>query len=173
MKISKKMKALALCVLLCMSLVLGACGEKQAPAQAASGAEAEYTVTVVDGSGKPYTSGIIVQFMANGEKVALQTINENGIASKTLAKGERSDYVSRLQARLYALGYLSKTGSLTGCLCNDAGVVYTPKGDYAIVTFYNGNVGTEEEYWREGSYRNGEELLAQVSKAVYDIYMEA
>ena len=65
-----------------------------------------------------------------------------------------------------------KTGSLTGCLCNDAGVVYTPKGDYAIVTFYNGNVGTEEEYWREGSYRNGEELLAQVSKAVYDIYME-
>ena len=33
---------------------------------------------------------------------------------KTLAKGERSDYVSRLQARLYALGYLSKTGSLTG-----------------------------------------------------------
>lgn len=33
---------------------------------------------------------------------------------KTLAKGEKSDYVSRLQARLYALGYLSKTGSLTG-----------------------------------------------------------
>ena len=33
---------------------------------------------------------------------------------KTLAKGENSDYVSRLQARLYALGYLSKTGSLTG-----------------------------------------------------------
>jgi len=33
---------------------------------------------------------------------------------KTLAKGERSDYVSRVQARLYALGYLSKTGSLTG-----------------------------------------------------------
>lgn len=33
---------------------------------------------------------------------------------KTLAKGEKSDYVSRIQARLYALGYLSKTGSLTG-----------------------------------------------------------
>ena len=33
---------------------------------------------------------------------------------KTLAKGEKSDYVSRLQARLYALGYLGKTGSLTG-----------------------------------------------------------
>ena len=33
---------------------------------------------------------------------------------KTLAKGDKSDYVSRLQARLYALGYLSKTGSLTG-----------------------------------------------------------
>jgi cell wall-associated NlpC family hydrolase len=33
---------------------------------------------------------------------------------KTLSKGENSDYVSRVQARLYALGYLSKTGSLTG-----------------------------------------------------------
>ena len=66
-----------------------------------------------------------------------------------------------------------KTGSLTSCLLNDAGVVYTPKGDYAIVTFYNGHVGSEEEYWSADCYRNGEELLAQASKAVYDIYMDA
>ena len=88
MNISKKFRALALCVLLCVSLLLGACGNSQAPAEAPSGTDVEYTVTVVDGSGKPYTSGIIVQFMQNGEKVALQTINENGVASKTLAKGE-------------------------------------------------------------------------------------
>ena len=65
-----------------------------------------------------------------------------------------------------------KTGTLTNCLCNDAGVVYTPKGDYVIVTFYNGNVGTKEEWQKDGTVREAEELLSRVSKAVYDIYME-
>ena len=65
-----------------------------------------------------------------------------------------------------------KTGTLTSCLCNDAGVVYTPKGDYAIVAFYNGNVGTKEEWQKEGIVREAEELLAQVSKVTYEIYME-
>ncbi|MBE6961551.1 MAG: serine hydrolase [Ruminococcaceae bacterium] len=65
-----------------------------------------------------------------------------------------------------------KTGSLTNCLCNDAGVVYTPKGDYVIVTFYNGNVGTKEEWEKDGSAGAAEEFLARISKAVYDIYME-
>lgn len=90
MKISKKFGAFALCVLLLtMTLLLGACGGEQAPAEApASGTDAEYTVKVVDGSGNPYTSGVIVQFMQNGEKVALQTIDANGVAVKTLAKGD-------------------------------------------------------------------------------------
>lgn len=65
-----------------------------------------------------------------------------------------------------------KTGSLTRGLCNDAGVVYTSKGDYVIVTFYNGNVGEETEYWKETVTQEAEELLARISKAVYDIYME-
>lgn len=64
-----------------------------------------------------------------------------------------------------------KTGSLAKGLCNDAGLVYTSKGDYAIVTFYNGNVATEEEYLRENIRVEAEELLAQISKAVYHIYM--
>ena len=65
-----------------------------------------------------------------------------------------------------------KTGSLASCLCNDAGVVYTEKGDYVIVTFYNGNVGTREEWQKEGTSVAAEELLARVSRAVYDLYME-
>ena len=48
---------------------------------------------------------------------------------KTLSKGEKSDYVSRVQARLYALGYLSKTGSLTG--------EYTDKTASAVKLFQN------------------------------------
>ena len=87
MKFSKKFGALLLAMLLSVSMILGACGSKQAPESGASN-EMEYTVKVVDGAGNPYTSGIIVQFMHNGEKAALQTINESGVASKVMAKGE-------------------------------------------------------------------------------------
>lgn len=87
MNISKKFGAIALCVLLlCMSMMMAACGGEQA-APTPSG-EIEYVVKVVDGSGNPYTSGIIVQFMKNGEKAALQTIDENGVAAKAMAAGE-------------------------------------------------------------------------------------
>lgn len=66
-----------------------------------------------------------------------------------------------------------KTGTLTRGLCNDAGIVYTPKGDYAIMIFYNGNLGTREEYDSPLLNVRCDELLAQISKAVYEIYMEA
>ena len=80
MTMNKKFGALVLCLLLSVSLLLGACGNAQAPAEEANGGtDAEYVVKVVDGSGNPYTSGVIVQFMKNGEKVALQTIDENGV----------------------------------------------------------------------------------------------
>jgi hypothetical protein len=86
---NRKFGALVLCLLLSVSLILGACGNAQAPAEeAGSGTDAEYVVKVVDGSGNPYTSGVIVQFMKNGEKVALQTIDANGVAAKTMAKGD-------------------------------------------------------------------------------------
>lgn len=38
----------------------------------------------------------------------------SGLLYKNLSKGDKGDDVSRLQARLYALGYLSKTNSLDG-----------------------------------------------------------
>ena len=50
---------------------------------------------------------------------------------KTLAKGDKSDHVSRVQARLYALGYLSKTGSLSG--------EYTTTTASAVKLFQNTN----------------------------------
>ena len=86
----KKFGALLLCILL---LLLTACGGEQPSAPTSgtvgsSGSEAEYRVTVVDGSGVPYTTGVIVQFMRNGEKAALQTVDANGVAAKTLEKGD-------------------------------------------------------------------------------------
>ncbi len=92
MNVSKKFGTVALCVLfLCVTLMLGACGGEPAATHTAgsnSGSEAEYRVSVVDGSGVPYTTGVIVQFMQNGEKIALQTVDANGVAAKTLAKGD-------------------------------------------------------------------------------------
>lgn len=101
----------------------------------------------------------------------------------TLLSREASDRVLELMAPIPAKARLAKympagvrvarkTGTLARGLYNDAGVVYTPKGDYVIVTFYNGNVGEEDEYWKETIAVEAEELLARISKAVYDIYME-
>ena len=86
----KKFGALLLCILL---LLLTACGGEQpsdptSGTVGSSGSEAEYRVIVVDGSGAPYTTGVIVQFMRNGEKAALQTVDANGVAAKTLEKGD-------------------------------------------------------------------------------------
>lgn len=109
---SKKIGAFALCVLLLtMTLIMGACGGEQAPAEApANGSDAEYIVRVVDGSGNPYTSGIIVQFMQNGEKVALQTIDANGVAAKTMARG---DYTVELMFTGNAEDYFYEKEGLT------------------------------------------------------------
>lgn len=87
MNFSKRMSAL-LCVLL-LTVCLALAGCNSAPAEEAPASnEIAYTVRVVDGAGAPYTTGVIVQFMKNGEKAALQTIDANGVATKTMTKGE-------------------------------------------------------------------------------------
>lgn len=88
MKISKRMGAILLALVMTAALVFSGCGGQQAQDAPAATNEIEYSVKVVDGAGNPYTTGVIVQFMKNGEKAALQTIDANGVATKTLAKGE-------------------------------------------------------------------------------------
>ena len=82
MNVSKRFGAWMLGILLLtMCLMLGACGG-ETTAEPTSGSnttsELEYRVTVVDGAGTPYTTGVIVQFMQNGQKVALQTVDGKG-----------------------------------------------------------------------------------------------
>lgn len=50
--------------------------------------EKTYSVTVKDALGQPYTTGVVVRFLQNGQQVAMQPCDENGVAAKTLAKGE-------------------------------------------------------------------------------------
>ena len=48
----------------------------------------DYQVKVLDGQGSPMTSGIVVKFLKNGEQVAMQKTDANGVATKKLEKGD-------------------------------------------------------------------------------------
>lgn len=77
----KRVLALLLAVALCAG-ALAACGGET------GGKEQAYSVKVVDGQGAPYTTGVIVKFMQGDTQVAMQLVNAEGIAEKTLPKGD-------------------------------------------------------------------------------------
>ena len=62
-----------------------------------------------------------------------------------------------------------KTGSLDH-EANDVGIVYTPAGNYILACFYNGNLSSEEEYLSTVWNEKGTEILAQLSREIYDAY---
>ncbi len=63
--------------LMCIAMGLTGCsGQKK------------YTVTVKDALGNPYSDGVIVQFLQDGQQVAIQPCDEEGVATKKLDKGE-------------------------------------------------------------------------------------
>ena len=87
MKLTKRIPAFLLCLLfICSMLVLSACGSNEGGTDNAD--TLSYEVTVVDGLGMPYTQKVIVKFMQEGSQVAMATINEQGVATKELPKGD-------------------------------------------------------------------------------------
>ena len=83
----KIMKILAL--VLALVLLAGCDSAPAAPTtEAPASKDADYTVTVADALGTPYTSGVIVRFMQGGQQAAMQAVNENGVAVKTLPRGD-------------------------------------------------------------------------------------
>lgn len=87
MKNMNKGPARLLALVLCAAIVLCACGGEGSSTTIASG-ETTYRVTVTDALGYPYSSGVIVRFMQDGTQTAMQVVNEQGVAEKTLATGE-------------------------------------------------------------------------------------
>lgn len=84
----KRMKALLLAVCMLLSVALfAACGD-DTQGSADNSTDAAYKVSIVDGSGNPYSSGVIVRFLSGTEQVAMQKVDENGVAEKSLAKGD-------------------------------------------------------------------------------------
>lgn len=90
----KRMKTLiASMLVLCTVLVLCACGGGTTGSTPSSGSAAApgedgYVVSVVDGTGNPYTSGIIVRILKDGEQVSMEVIGEDGTVRPELEDGE-------------------------------------------------------------------------------------
>ena len=64
-----------------------------------------------------------------------------------------------------------KTGTMVR-VANDSGIIYTPKGDFILSLFYNGNVASEEEYEANASGRRGDELLAGLARDVCRAFID-
>lgn len=104
----KKMTALILALLLSVAVLTG-CGA-QGGTETAGSSKIAYKVTVTDAVGTPYTSGMVVKFMQNGQQAGMQIVNDQGEAVKELAKGE---YTVELQFTDSEAAYTYDTSDLT------------------------------------------------------------
>ena len=109
----KRCIALLLAVVLCIG-VFSACG---------GSSDAAYTVKVTDAQGNA-SAGVIVKFLQNGAQVAMQPVNAQGVAEKTLAKG---DYTVELVF----------TGDNTGGYYDQDAAVLTKDKTSLEITLYN------------------------------------
>lgn len=81
MKNTNSAKLLAVLLVLCMLLMAACTQEPELPA------ETTYKVTITDANGAPYTTGVVVRFLKDGQQAAMQVVNDQGVAEKTLATG--------------------------------------------------------------------------------------
>lgn len=70
-------------LVLSMLFTLCACGGNNA-----DNGTVNYQVKVLDGEGNALTSGVIVKFLKDGQQVAMQPVNGDGVATKELEKGD-------------------------------------------------------------------------------------
>ena len=102
MKLMKKLIIVA--ALMCSAMFLVACG----------GGEVEYKVTVKDAIGGTYGKDTMVEFYNGNEKAGVQLCDENGVAKKTLPKGEYTIKVTSTNKNiLYYHEETKVTGSKT------------------------------------------------------------
>ena len=76
-------------LLICCAAFLCSCGgnnDNTSTPQPTS-ADADYTVNVVDATGKPITDGVVVKFLQDGKQLSMQVVNENGSVIKNMLRG--------------------------------------------------------------------------------------
>lgn len=78
-----------LALVLSLSLLVGCTTSNQETTPpTAAGNETEYSVTVTDRDGAPVDTAIIVNFLSEGNVVAMQPVGKDGVAKKSLPTGE-------------------------------------------------------------------------------------
>ncbi|NLX75726.1 MAG: serine hydrolase [Synergistaceae bacterium] len=112
----------------------------------------------------PYEVGVVLEKVFRnkwmGEELDKEMI---GILSKCQTNSRIPKYLPKY------LEIAHKTGTMDR-VANDAGIVFTEKGSYILAVFYNGNTAQDEEYRANEWNLVGEELIAQMSKEIYNIY---
>lgn len=132
-----------LCAMLVCGCLFGGCSQdtpQEIPANT------DYSVTVTDGLGAPVTSGVIVQFLQNGQQVAMQPVNAQGVATKNLPTGEYTvqlQFTSGDASYYYDPNHVTLTGqSLTIRLlqlpAGEKQTVYADSAEYEAYTLASG-----------------------------------
>ena len=75
------------CAAVCLISLMAGCAPEP---QESLSPNADYSVTVMDAQGNVFTSGVIVQFLQNGQQAAMQPVNTTGAAVKNLPRGDYS-----------------------------------------------------------------------------------
>lgn len=99
MKLLKKLSIVA--ALMCSAMFLVACG----------GGDVEYKVTVKDALGNTYGKDTMVEFYDGDEKAGVQICDENGVAKKTLPKG---NYTIKVTSTDKDVSYYFEETKVTG-----------------------------------------------------------
>ena len=140
----KNILALVLALALCLSVA--ACGGEKKSAD-------KYKVTILDDQGNPMSSGVIVRILQNGQQVAMQVANEQGVVEPDLKKGDYTVELKFTDANA-AYYYDSKNLTLTAenkqltiqlyKMANESATLFAPTldGEGAEVTAYVLNVGS-------------------------------
>lgn len=120
-----KRLCLVLAAVICLPMLLCGCG-----------GNADYRVKVQDALGNPYSDGVVVVFMKDGAQAGMAVVGEDGVATKSLPKGNYTVSLSftSSDAEYY---YDAKEVKLSGRE-TEATVVLAKKGKTAD-TLYVGN----------------------------------
>ena len=164
MKLLKKLIIVA--ALMCSAMFLVACG----------GGEVEYKVTVKDSIGTQYGKDTIVEFYNGDEKVAMQICDENGVAKKTLAKGE---YTIKVTSTDKGVSFYHEETKVSGSKTEVEVVVSSQLGAEPEVLYVSGN--EVDAYYVNAGCTNvelaeGERnyfLFVPTEAGYYEFYVEA
>ena len=124
MKLMKKLIIVA--ALMCSAMFLVACG----------GGEVEYKVTVKDAIGGTYGKDTMVEFYNGSEKAGVQLCDENGVAKKTLPKGE---YTIKVTSTNKNILYYHEETKVTGSKTSVEVMVSNKLGETPEVLYVGGN----------------------------------